>query len=85
MGTLPHATPLGTMCQRIVTLEPLEIAAGEDTVIPAGSKTGGQRCGFGVIESNYRNTMADGLIQGAKTINVFRACIGAQLTICAQQ
>ena len=23
--------------------------------------------------------------QGAKTINVFRACLGAQLTICAQQ
>ena len=23
--------------------------------------------------------------QGAKTINVFRACLGAQLTICAQK
>ena len=24
-------------------------------------------------------------IPGAKTINVFRACLGAQLTICAQK
>ena len=67
---LPHATPLGTMCQRIVTLEPLEIAAGEDTVIPAGLKTGGQRCEFGVIESNYRNNMADGLIFGRTLVDL---------------
>ena len=25
------------------------------------------------------------LNEGAKTINIFRACIGAQLTICAQK
>ena len=67
---LPHATPLGTMCQRIVTLEPLEIAAGEDTVIPAVLETGGQRCGFGVIESNHRNNMADGLILGRTLVDL---------------
>ena len=31
------------------------------------------------------NVLSTAMRPGAKTINVFRACLGAQLTICAQK
>ena len=33
----------------------------------------------------FSKWMYQWISQGAKTINVFRACLGAQLTICAQK
>ena len=41
---------------------------------------------FGAEESiGFSSTVPVCIKPGAKTINVFRACLGAQLTICAQK
>ena len=44
--------------------------------------TTGKKFGCWRVASNLE---AAELQPGAKTINVFRACLGAQLTICAQK
>ena len=41
--------------------------------------------GAAVASDHARKTRVQDAIPGAKTINVFRACLGAQLTICAQK
>ena len=67
---LPRTAPIGPICQRIVTMEPLEIKAGEDAMIPAGLIPGGHHSGFGVIESNHRKNMADGLLLGRTLVDL---------------
>ena len=67
---VPRTVPMGPMCQCIVTTERLEIKAGEDAVIPAGLTSNGRHVGFGVIEGNHRNNMAEGLILGRTLVDL---------------
>ena len=64
-----------------------------ETVAKGDSNPGSLDCESGILPLSYRApqwwhihfSSAYIVEPGAKTINVFRACLGAQLTICAQK